>query len=222
MNFLHLLSEYSFVLSSTLLRNVSPLAIGSVSSLLLCSLTSQFSYARLQQSDPVHGVDMASTGEVGCIGDDFSEALLKSLLSVGYKMPRKKKVLVSSGETKSKVDLLDTCKMLKNNGYDICATGGTYKFLCENNVASTLVGWPDEDDAPLKALEMIENQEFDFVVNIPKNSTQRELQNGFRVRRAAVDFNTPLFTNARLASAFIRSCCEMTFDDIKIKSWDEY
>ena len=96
------------------------------------------------------------------------------------------------------------------------------QFLCENNVASTLVGWPDEDDAPLKALEMIENQEFDFVVNIPKNSTQRELQNGFRVRRAAVDFNTPLFTNARLASAFIRSCCEMTFDDIKIKSWDEY
>ena len=183
---------------------------------------SQFSYARLQQSDPVHGVDMASTGEVGCIGDDFSEALLKSLLSVGYKMPRKKKVLVSSGETKSKVDLLDTCKMLKNNGYEIFATGGTYKFLCENNVGSTLVGWPDEEDAQLKALEMIENQEFDFVVNIPKNSTQRELQNGFRVRRAAVDFNTPLFTNARLASAFIRSCCEMTFDDIKIKSWDEY
>ncbi|MCQ2208452.1 MAG: ATP-grasp domain-containing protein, partial [Paludibacteraceae bacterium] len=183
---------------------------------------SQFSYARLQQSDPVHGVDMASTGEVGCIGDDFSEALLKSLLSVGYKMPRKKKVLVSSGETKSKVDLLDTCKMLKDNGYDIYATGGTYKFLCENNVASTMVGWPDEEDAKLKALEMIENQDFDFVVNIPKNSTQRELQNGFKVRRAAVDFNIPLFTNARLASAFIRSCCEMTFDDIKIKSWDEY
>ncbi|MCQ2192310.1 MAG: carbamoyl-phosphate synthase (glutamine-hydrolyzing) large subunit [Paludibacteraceae bacterium] len=183
---------------------------------------SQFSYARLQQSDPVHGVDMASTGEVGCIGDDFSEALLKSLLSVGYKMPRKKKVLVSSGETKSKVDLLDTCKMLKENGYDIFATAGTYKFLCENNVASTLVGWPDEDDAKLKALEMIENQEYDFVVNIPKNSTARELQNGFKVRRAAVDFNIPLFTNARLASAFIRSCCEMTFDDIKIKSWDEY
>ena len=183
---------------------------------------SQFSYARLQQSDPVHGVDMASTGEVGCIGDDFSEALLKSLLSVGYKMPRKKKVLVSSGETKSKVDLLDTCKMLKNNGYEIYATAGTYKFLCENSVGRTLVGWPDEVDAPLKALDMIENQEFDFVVNIPKNSTQRELQNGFRVRRAAVDFNTPLFTNARLASAFIRSCCEMTFDDIKIKSWDEY
>ncbi len=183
---------------------------------------SQFSYARLQQSDPVHGVDMASTGEVGCIGDDFSEALLKSLLSVGYKMPRKKKVLVSSGETKSKVDLLDTCKMLKNNGYEIYATAGTYKFLCENSVGSTLVGWPDEVDAPLKALDMIENQEFDFVVNIPKNSTQRELQNGFKVRRAAVDFNTPLFTNARLASAFIRSCCEMTFNDIKIKSWDEY
>ena len=183
---------------------------------------SQFSYARLQQSDPVHGVDMASTGEVGCIGDDFSESLLKSLLAVGYKMPKKKKVLISSGETKSKVDLLDTCRMLQQNGFSIFATSGTYKFLCENNVASTLVGWPDETDSKLSALQMIENQDFDFVVNIPKNSTQRELENGFRVRRAAVDFNIPLFTNARLASAFIRSCCEMTFDDIKIKSWDEY
>ena len=183
---------------------------------------SQFSYARLQQADPVHGVDMSSTGEVGCIGDDFSEALLKSLLAVGYKMPKKKKVLISSGETKSKVDLLDASKMLQENGYEIFATDGTYKFLCENNVASTLVGWPDEQDYKLKALEMIENQEFDFVVNIPKNSTQRELENGFAVRRGAIDFNIPLFTNARLASAFIRSCCEMTFDDIKIKSWDEY
>ncbi len=183
---------------------------------------SQFSYARLQQADPVHGVDMSSTGEVGCIGDDFSEALLKSLLAVGYKMPKKKKVLISSGETKSKVDLLDASKMLQENGYEIFATDGTYKFLCENNVASTLVGWPDEQDYKLKALEMIENQEFDFVVNIPKNSTQRELENGFAVRRGSIDFNIPLFTNARLASAFIRSCCEMTFDDIKIKSWDEY
>ncbi len=183
---------------------------------------SQFSYTRLQQADPVHGVDMSSTGEVGCIGDDFSEALLKSLLAVGYKMPNKKKVLMSSGPTKSKVDLLDASKMLMANGYQIFATSGTYKFLCENNVASTLVGWPDEENQKLYALQMIENQEYDFVVNIPKNSTQRELDNGFKVRRGAVDFNIPLFTNARLASAFIRSCCEMTFDDIKIKSWDEY
>ena len=183
---------------------------------------SQFSYARLQHADPVHGVDMSSTGEVGCIGDNFSEALLKSLLSVGYKMPKKKKVLVSSGPTMSKVDLLDTSKMLKANGYEIFATGGTHRFLAENNISSIQVGWPDEPDAKLKALEMIENQEFDFVINIPKDSTQRELQNGFSVRRAAVDFNIPLFTNARLASAFIRSCCELTFDDINIKSWDEY
>ncbi|MCQ2233142.1 MAG: carbamoyl-phosphate synthase (glutamine-hydrolyzing) large subunit [Paludibacteraceae bacterium] len=183
---------------------------------------SQFSYARLQQSDPVHGVDMASTGEVGCIGDDFSEALLKSLLSVGYKMPKKKKVLISSGETKSKVDLLDASKMLQKNGFEICATGGTFRFLQDNGVPATQVGWPDETDAKFQALEMIENQEFDFVVNIPKNSTTRELTNGYKMRRGAVDFNIPLFTNARLASAFIRSICEMSFDDIKIKSWDEY
>ncbi len=182
---------------------------------------SQFSYARLAQADPVHGVDMSSTGEVGCIGDDLSEALLKSLLSVGYKIP-KKNVMISSGETKSKVDLLDACKMLQDNGFDIYATYGTYKFLYENGIQSTPVGWPDEPNAKKNVMEMIHNKEYDLVINIPKNNTQREIENGYAIRRGAIDFNIPLITNARLASAFIRSICELKFEDIKIKSWDEY
>ncbi len=182
---------------------------------------SQFSYARLTQADPVHGVDMSSTGEVGCIGDDLSEALLKSLLSVGYKIP-KKNVMISSGETKSKVDLLDACKMLQNNGFDIYATYGTYKFLDENGIKSIPVGWPDEPNAKKNVMEMIHNKEFDLVINIPKNNTEREINNGYAIRRSAIDFNIPLITNARLASAFIRSVCELKFEDIKIKSWDEY
>lgn len=182
---------------------------------------SQFSYARLTQADPVHGVDMSSTGEVGCIGDDLSEALLKSLLSVGYKIP-KKNVMISSGEAKSKVDLLDACKMLQKNGFDIYATYGTYKFLDENGIKSTPVGWPDEPNAKKNVMEMIHNKEFDLVINIPKNNTEREIKNGYAIRRGAIDFNIPLITNARLASAFIRSVCELKFEDIKIKSWDEY
>ena len=182
---------------------------------------SQFSYARLTQADPVHGVDMSSTGEVGCIGDDLSEALLKSLLSVGYKIP-KKNVMISSGEAKSKVDLLDACKMLQNNGFDIYATYGTYKFLDENGIKSIPVGWPDEPNAKKNVMEMIHNKEFDLVINIPKNNTEREINNGYAIRRSAIDFNIPLITNARLASAFIRSVCELKFEDIKIKSWDEY
>ena len=182
---------------------------------------SQFSYARLQQADPVHGVDMSSTGEVGCIGDDFSEALLKSLLSVGYKIP-KKNVMISSGATKSKVDLLDACKLLQVNDYEIYATGGTHKFLTENGIRSTMVGWPDEDKGVMNVMEMIADKKFDLVINIPKDASKRELANGYAIRRGAIDFNIPLITNARLASAFIRSFCEMTFDDIKIKSWDEY
>ncbi|MBP5703277.1 MAG: carbamoyl-phosphate synthase (glutamine-hydrolyzing) large subunit [Paludibacteraceae bacterium] len=182
---------------------------------------SQFSYARLTQADPVHGVDMSSTGEVGCIGDDLSEALLKSLLSVGYKIP-KKNVMISSGEAKSKVDLLDACKMLQNNGFDIYATYGTYKFLDENGIKSIPVGWPDEPNAKKNVMEMIHNKEFDLVINIPKNNTEREINNGYAIRRSAIDFNIPLITNARLASAFIRSVCELKNEDIKIKSWDEY
>lgn len=183
--------------------------------------SSQFSYQRLQQADPVHGVDMASTGEVGCIGDDFSEALLKSLLSVGYRIP-KKNVMISSGATKEKVDLLDACKMLINNGFKIYATGGTHRFLSENGVDSVMVGWPDEDKNVLNVMEMISQKKFDLVINIPKDTTHRELTNGYAIRRGAIDFNIPLITNARLASAFIRACCEKKIEDIQIKSWNEY
>ena len=183
--------------------------------------SSQFSYQRLQQADPVHGVDMASTGEVGCIGVDFSEALLKSLLSVGYRIP-KKNIMISSGATKEKVDLLDACKMLKENGFKIYATGGTQRFLEENGIDSVLVGWPDEDKNALNVMDMISEKKFDLVINIPKDATQRELHNGYAIRRGAIDFNIPLITNARLASAFIRACCEKKMDDIQIKSWDEY
>ncbi|MDL2290361.1 carbamoyl-phosphate synthase (glutamine-hydrolyzing) large subunit [Paludibacteraceae bacterium OttesenSCG-928-F17] len=180
---------------------------------------SQFSFTRLQQADPVLGVDMASTGEVGCIGDDFSEAILKSLLSVGYRIP-KKKIMISSGSTKSKVDLLDACKLLQNKGYEMYATKGTQKFLEENGVHSKLVNWPDEGEVNVKT--MIENKEFDLIINIPKNTSRRELTNGYLVRRGAIDFNIPLMTNARLASAFIIAFCTKTKEDILIKSWDEY
>ena len=183
--------------------------------------SSQFSYQRLQQADPVHGVDMASTGEVGCIGDDFSEALLKSLLSVGYRIP-KKNIMISSGATKEKVDLLDACKMLQDNGFKIYATAGTHRFLNENGINSVQVGWPDEDHNVLNVMQMISEKQFDLVINIPKDSTHRELSNGYAIRRGAIDFNIPLITNARLASAFIRACCEKKFEDIQIKSWDEY
>ncbi len=181
---------------------------------------SQFSFHRLQQADPVLGVDMASTGEVGCIGDDFSEAILKSLLSVGFRIP-KKRILISSGETKSKVDLLDACKKLQSKGYELYATRGTSKFLAENDVQSTIVQWPDEDGA-MNVKNMIANKQFDLVVNIPKNTTKRELSNDYIIRRGAIDFNIPLLTNSRLASAFINAFCDMSVDDIKIKSWDEY
>jgi len=181
---------------------------------------SQFSFARLQQADPVLGVDMASTGEVGCIGDDFSEAILKSLLSVGYRIP-KKRILISSGETKSKLELSEACLLLQKKGYEMFATRGTQKFLKENGVHATAVNWPDED-GDLNVKNMISNKEFDLVINIPKNTSKRELANDYVIRRGAIDFNIPLFTNARLASAFITAFCTMSFEDIKIKSWDEY
>ena len=164
---------------------------------------------------------MASTGEVGCIGDDFSEALLKSLLSVGYRIP-KKNIMISSGATKEKVDLLDACRMLQDNEYKIYATAGTHRFLEENGINSVQVGWPDDDHNVLNVMQMISEKQFDLVINIPKDSTHRELSNGYAIRRGAIDFNIPLITNARLASAFIRACCEKKVEDIKIKSWDEY
>lgn len=181
---------------------------------------SQFSFSRLQKADPVLGVDMASTGEVGCIGDDYYEAVLKSMLSVGMRIP-KKNVLISSGATKSKMDLLEACNLLQKNGYLIYATEGTHRFLSENGIPSIKVFQPSEECSP-NALEMIKEKQIDLVVNIPKNLTQGELSNGYRIRRGAIDFNIPLFTNSRLASAFIHAFCEIDLNKIPIKGWDEY
>ncbi len=182
---------------------------------------SQFSFSRLQKADPVLGVDMASTGEVGCIGDDFNEAILKSMLSVGYKIP-KKNILISSGSAKQKTDMLYACKLLYDNGYQLFATGGTHRFLQENDIPSTLVYWPSEHGMSPQALELLQNKKIDLVINIPKNLTQTELDNGYKIRRASVDYNIPLITNVRLASAFIRGFCSLKIEDIQIKSWDEY
>ncbi|WP_431432344.1 carbamoyl-phosphate synthase (glutamine-hydrolyzing) large subunit [Bacteroides hominis] len=181
---------------------------------------SQFSFNRLQKADPVLGVDMASTGEVGCIGSDTSCAVLKAMLSVGYRIP-KKKILLSTGTPKQKVDMLEAARMLQKKGYDIFATGGSSKFLTENGVENTRVYWPSEEGHP-QALEMLHQKEIDMVVNIPKNLTAGELDNGYKIRRAAIDLNIPLITNARLASAFINAFCTMDIDDIAIKSWEEY
>ena len=181
---------------------------------------SQFSFNRLQKADPVLGVDMASTGEVGCIGEDTSCAVLKSMLSVGYRIPEKN-VLMSTGTPRQKVDTLSAARELKRKGYNIFATGGTSKFLTENGVENTRVFWPSEDGQP-QALQMLHNKEIDMVVNIPRDLSAGELDNGYKIRRAAIDLNIPLITNARLASAFIHAFCTMTVDDIAIKSWDEY
>ena len=185
---------------------------------------SQFSFARLQNADPVLGVDMSSTGEVGCMGDTFEEALLNSLIATGYKIPSKDKgIMLSSGGAKEKASLLDGAQALVKNGYTIYATAGTAKFLNENNVKATAVGWPDEDHKDLpNVMEMIANHKFDLIVNIPKNHTKRELTNGYRIRRGAIDHNIPLFTNARLASAFIEAFCTLSQDQLQIKSWQEY
>ena len=185
---------------------------------------SQFSFARLQNADPVLGVDMSSTGEVGCMGDTFEEALLNSLIATGYKIPSKDKgIMLSSGSAKEKASLLDAAQALVKNGYTIYATAGTAKFLNENNVKATAVGWPDEGhkDIP-NVMEMIADHKFDLIVNIPKNHTKRELTNGYRIRRGAIDHNIPLFTNARLASAFIEAFCTLSQDQLQIKSWQEY
>ena len=181
---------------------------------------SQFSFNRLQKADPVLGVDMASTGEVGCIGEDTSCAILKSMLSVGYRIPEKN-ILLSTGAAKQKVDMLQAAKALKKKGYNLYATGGTSKFLTENGVENTRVYWPSEEGHP-QALEMLHKKEIDMVVNIPRDLSVGELTNGYKIRRAAIDLNIPLITNARLASAFINAFCSMSIDDIAIKSWDEY
>ena len=182
---------------------------------------SQFSFNRLQKADPVLGVDMTSTGEVGCIGDDVSEAILKSMLSVGLRIPQKN-ILLSTGTAKQKVDMLDAAKMLASKGYNLFATGGTHRFLQENGVPSTLVYWPSETGMQPQALDMLHEKKIDMVVNIPRDLSVGELDNGYRIRRAATDLNIPLITNARLASAFIKAFCTLSVDDIQIKSWQEY
>ena len=181
---------------------------------------SQFSFNRLQKADPVLGVDMSSTGEVGCLGDDTSCAVLKAMLSVGHKIPEKN-ILMSTGTARQKVDTLQAARLLREKGYNIFATGGTSKFLTENGVDNTRVYWPSEKEQP-QALDMLHRKEIDMVVNIPRDLTAGELDNGYKIRRAAVDLNIPLITNARLASAFINAFCTLSADDIDIKSWDEY
>ena len=182
---------------------------------------SQFSFNRLQKADPVLGVDMASTGEVGCLGDDQRYAILESMLSVGYRIP-KKNILLSTGTAKQKAAMLDAAKMLVSNGFNLYATGGTSKYLEENGINNTRVYWPSEEGQQPQALDMLHNKQIDMVVNIPKNLTQHELTNGYKIRRAAIDLNIPLITNARLASSFINAFCTVNIDDIPIKSWDSF
>ena len=182
---------------------------------------SQFSFSRLQGADPVLGVDMSSTGEVGCLGESTSEALMTSMLSVGHRIP-KKGVLLSTGSAKQKADLLESAHRLHKKGYQLYATAGTHRYLNDNGIPAILVHWPSEADKEPQALDLLHRKLIDFVVNIPKNLTSNELTNGYKIRRAAVDLNVPLITNARLASAYIRAFCDLTVDDIEIKSWDEY
>lgn len=182
---------------------------------------SQFSFNRLQKADPVLGVDMASTGEVGCIGDDVLEAILKSMLAVGQRIPEKN-ILLSTGMAKQKVAMLDAAKLLASKGYNLYATGGTHRFLEENGVSSTLVYWPSETGKEPQALKMLHEKKIDMVVNIPRDLSAGELDNGYKIRRASIDLNIPLITNARLASAFINAFCTLSVDDIQIKSWQEY
>jgi carbamoyl-phosphate synthase large subunit len=182
---------------------------------------SQFSFNRLQKADPVLGVDMSSTGEVGCIGEDTSTALLKSMLSVGHRIPEKN-ILMSTGSAKQKAEMLDAARLLKQKGYNIYATGGTAKYLSEQGIDNTRVYWPSEEGMQPQALDMLHNHEIDMVVNIPKDLTSHELSNGYKIRRAAIDLNVPLITNSRLASAFITAFCNVSPDQIDIKAWEEY
>jgi len=182
---------------------------------------SQFSFNRLQKADPVLGVDMSSTGEVGCIGEDTHTALLKSMLSVGQRIPAKN-ILLSTGGAKQKAEMLDAAKILKAHGYNLFATGGTSKYLTENGLENTLVYWPSDEGKQPQALDLLHEKKIDMVVNIPKDLTPRELTNGYKIRRASIDLNIPLLTNSRLASAFIAAFCNVKLDDIDIKAWDEY
>ena len=181
----------------------------------------QFSFHRLLNADPVLGVDMSSTGEVACLGDNFYEAILKSMLSVGYRIP-KKNILISSGPAKSKVELLKPAALLAQKGFNIYATDGTYRFLRDNNVKCSLIHWPDEEDSRPNINEYIREKKLDLVINIPKDHTTRELSNGYRIRRNAIDYNIPLITNARVASSFIYAFCKYNIEDLTVKSWDEY
>ena len=185
---------------------------------------SQFSFARLQNADPILGVDMSSTGEVGCLGETYEEALLNSMIATGYKIPSKDKgIMISSGETKEKVALLDGARMLTKAGYTVYASEGTAKFLNENGAKAIAVAWPDEENGSLEnVMDMIHDHKFDLIVNIPKNHTNRELTNGYKIRRGAIDHNIPLITNARLASAFIEAFCTIGLENLGIKSWNEY
>ncbi len=182
---------------------------------------SQFSFNRLQKADPVLGVDMASTGEVGCLGDNTSTALLKAMLSVGHRIP-KKTVLLSTGTPKQKAEMIDAARMLVDHGYKLYATGGTSRYLTENGIENTTVYWPSESNKQPQALTLLHDHKVDMVVNIPKNLTEGELSNGYLIRRASIDLNVPLITNSRLASAFIQAFCTVSLDNIGIKSWREY
>ncbi|MBR5698891.1 MAG: carbamoyl-phosphate synthase (glutamine-hydrolyzing) large subunit [Prevotella sp.] len=185
---------------------------------------SQFSFARLQNADPVLGVDMSSTGEVGCLGDSLDEALLNALIATGYRLPEKA-VLISSGGAKGKVDMLEAAQMLVEKGFTVYATRGTARYLNDNNVKATAVAWPDEDvsdEAPVQVMDLIANHAIDLIVNVPKNHSKRELTNGYRIRRAAIDHNIPLMTNVRLAKAFVRAFCNLSLENIPVKSWQEY
>ena len=181
----------------------------------------QFSFARLLNADPVQGVDMSSTGEVGCIGENFYEAMMKAMLSVGYTIP-KKNILISSGPSRSKIELLQSARLLQERGYQLFATEGTHRFLTENNIENKLLHWPDEEDRHPNTLEYLKSKRIDLVINIPKNFTKRELRNGYQIRRSAIDFNIPLITNARVASAFVYAICKYQPENLAIKSWGEY
>jgi carbamoyl-phosphate synthase large subunit len=181
---------------------------------------SQFSFSRLQAADPVLGVEMASTGEVGCIGENYYETLLKAMLSVGYRIP-KKSILLSTGDARSKVELLQSARMLSERGFRLYATKGTSQYLSQNGIDSTILHWPDEDADP-NILKYLKERKIDLVINIPKNLSRNELANDYLIRRSAVDFNIPLITNARLASAFLYAICKFELKDLSIRSWDEY
>jgi carbamoyl-phosphate synthase large subunit len=180
----------------------------------------QFSFSRLAKADPVLGVDMSSTGEVGCIGEGFYEAILKAMLSVGYRVP-KKSILLSTGPARSKVELLNSARALRERGHKLYATRGTQQFLKNAGVEAHVAYWPDENKSP-NTIDLIKSREIDLVINIPKDLSATELNNDYTIRRSAVDYNVPLITNARLASAYILAFCKLSLDDLAIKSWDEY